>query len=270
MMRLCHVVVGCTLCAACASDPCRTLDDGRRLCGPDHATLAVEPGGSLVVRGKLQGRPVSWLIDSGAERTVVAPELVGVPDQSGVLVGELCLGDLCLEREPAWAASTPFSSAVDGEVNGFIGMSTLRDFVVAIDHDTQLTLAFRGVACQGTAHSMVEGDRGIHTVQTSIAGSDRGQLTLDTGSQFSVLSQTTADELAASLSNPVIAPLCTVNGCQPSGATTATVSEYCIAAECSSDVTVKYPVWDAIGFSSLARFRVDLDFVSHHLVFCGR
>lgn len=252
-----------------AAPECRDLGDGRELCGPDRVTLPVQSGGSLVVQGSIQRRAVNLLVDTGAERSIVAPELLGVPEQSGVLVGELCLGDLCLHHEEVWAETTPFSAPGDGEINGLLGMNTLRDFVVGIDHADSVTLAFRGAPCAGTAHPLTPLDRGLFGVSSRIASSDRGTLVLDTGAMHSVLSQATADELAAVLESPQSAPICTIDGCVEGGATTATVPEYCVFDVCASDVTVKYPVWDAVGFGTLSRFRLDLDVPARDLVFCA-
>jgi hypothetical protein len=232
-------------------------------------TLPVVAGGSLVVQGSIQRRPVNLLVDTGAERSIVAPELLGVPEQSGVLVGELCIGDLCLHHAEVWAETTPFSAPGDGEINGLLGMNTLRDFVVGIDHTDSVTLAFHGTPCVGSAHPLTPLDRGLLGVASRIASSDRGTLVLDTGAMQSVLSQATADELVTLLENPQSAPICTIDGCIDGGATTATVPQYCVFDACAAEVTVKYPVWDAVGFGTLNRFRLDLDIPAHNLVFCA-
>jgi hypothetical protein len=255
--------------ATAATPECRDLGDGRELCGPDRVTLAVLPGGDLVVQGSIQRQRVNLLVDTGAERSIVAPELLGVPEQSGVLVGELCVGDLCLHHEEVWAQTSPFSAVGDGQINGLLGMNTLREFVVGIDHGDSVTLAFRGTPCGGDAHALTPLDRGLIGVDSRIASSDRGVVALDTGATHSVLSQTTADELALALENPQSAPICTIDGCQDGAATTATVPDYCVFGVCATNVTVKYPVWDAVGFGTLSRFRVDLDVPSLELVFCA-
>ena len=265
-----------TLClvgaAGCGSDSeadtCRALDFDRKVCGPESVRLPVLDGhDSPVIAATIDGRPARLLIDTGADKTVISSQFLEAPDESG-LRADVCLGDVCVESEPVWAWETPFSSA-DGDITGFVGMLTLRPFVVSLDRGAFVEIRNGGAPCGGDAFELGQTEFGTPLVDVSIEGHGPSDVALDTGGTYTTLSQATADLLGAPLldgSEP--ASLCTVEGCEENAARTSTVASYCVGERCADDVRVKFPVWDGVGNTFLSRYEVDLDFVEDRIVFC--
>jgi hypothetical protein len=59
-----------------------------------------------------------------------------------------------------------------------------------------------------------------------------------------------------------------VDGCQTGVAFTSELPSYCVGSQCESDLTVKYPVFDAVGMTFFARRRAMFDFSASALWFC--
>lgn len=247
---------------------CRVDADRSQTCGPSRVVLPIAENRGLVVEGTLDGRPVHLLVDTGAERTVVSSTLLGKPDESGALVNELCAGELCFRKEPVWAWDTPFSTDQADGINGFLGMNTLRELIVGIDHGGHVILDSRGTACAGRGSPLTFTEHETPLVKARVGSGAEATLALDTGSLFTVLGPETAGALTGEFANVAPTNLCTVNGCNDSSASTAVLASYCVFDRCTENVPIKFPVWDAVGFSYLLRFRIDLDFRAQSFVYC--
>ena len=266
----------CLMLTACSSASaeevtCRPLGGERQLCGSTSVTVpVVSTDQTPVVEARVGGKLVRLLLDTGAEKTTLSSTLLGVPDQVLMKAPEICIGKLCLRREEIYAWDTRFSSPDAGATNGFVGMSTLRDFDLTLEHGQAVTLAHGSAPCAGTVVDLGQTDYGSPTASITVGPLEQKDVVIDTGSTFSLLSQSTVAALdPAALAPKTSASLCTVNGCQDGVAFTAPLAHYCVGAECESDVTVKFPVFDAVGTSFLARRKVSFDFAGNQLWFCA-
>jgi hypothetical protein len=248
---------------------CVTLDGTRRLCGPDSVTLPLASDGSARVAARVNGQSVELLLDTGAEATVLSPSLLGVDDETLANADEICFGDLCFENEPVYAWETPFSSASGTGPSGFIGMHTLEHLGLGLDRGETATLSQSGEPCTGTSVAVSFNQYGIPLVDVTPHTLPAMNVSIDTGATYTLFSQATSDALGTALAEAEPAPLCTVNGCQASGAFIALVPSYCVAGECETDLPVKYPAFDAVGMTYFARRRVEFDFRGSALRFCA-
>jgi predicted aspartyl protease len=215
----------------------------------------------------VNGQAVELLLDTGAEATVLSPGLLGVADETLGSAEEICFGEMCLQNEPIYAWETPFSSASGEGPSGFIGMHTLKELRFELD-GTQATLALGGGACSGTSVELVFSEFGIPMVDVTAHTLPVASIPIDTGATYTLFSQATSDALGVALEPKEPAPLCTVDGCQPNGAFTSLVPSYCIGSECETDVSVKFPAFDAVGMTYFARRHVQFDFSDSLLRFC--
>ncbi len=255
-------------CSGTTGDPCRLLDGGARLCGPTAVELPVLGGGnSPVLNATLDGKSVELLVDTGAQATVVSSSLLGVDDETWTPTSSLCFGDLCVQGERVFGWDTPFSSP-DGP-HGLVGMETLRHFVLELDRGQSVRLSHTEPACRGERRPITFSEPGTPLVDISIDGLVLSGITIDTGAEFTVLDDSTVARLDDYVTTQSVeADVCTIEGCTPGGARTSTVHELCVADICQSEVAVKYPVFDAVGNSFLARQRVAFDFPRSEIVFC--
>jgi predicted aspartyl protease len=249
--------------------PCTSLGGGRSLCGSQSATVpTISNDGSSLVTAKLDGRGVRVLVDTGAEMTTISSALLGATDKTVVIVDELCLGDLCLRGEPVYAWETPFSSGDADAINGFVGMRTLKDFTVIYDHGTSITIEHGSMECAGDSVPIELDEYGIPRVEARVGSLASVSIPVDTGSTFSVIGPASAEALGAGLDPKTLASLCTVDGCQNGVAYTAALSSYCVGSACENDVTVKFPVFDAVGMSFLSRLEARFVFPEKVLQLC--
>ncbi len=267
---LAWLALGCSSQAA-DEEACRALDAKRQLCGATSITLpVVSDDQTPVVQALVNGKPVRLLLDTGAEKTTLSSTLLELPDQVLARLPELCLGKMCLRREEIYAWDSKFSAAAEGEINGFIGMSTLRDFGLTLDHGTEVDLELGGAPCAGQALSLSYTDYGSPEIDVTVDTESQSGVVIDTGATFTLLSQATVASLEPTHLEPKKpASLCTVNGCTDGVAFTAELPVYCAGAVCENDVPVKFPVFDAVGSSFLSRRRAAFDFAGNQLVFCA-
>jgi len=261
------VLLGC----GPTDEECAELADGVRACGPSQlqVPLTQEDDQAFTVEVTVDGHEGLMLVDTGAEATVVSSSLLSVADQTMTRVGEICIADLCIRDEAAYAWDTPFSTDASGELNGFFGMRLLHHFGLRFEHGRSLTIRRGGTACRGTPKPLDFSEHGIARIGAEVDAASFDQVALDTGSAYSVLSQATADQLGDDLgAGAEPASICTVDGCEESGAFIASVERYCVAGVCAQDVAVKYPVWDAVGCTYFSRFDLEFDFPSATLWFC--
>lgn len=266
VLLLAWLVCGCSSDA----DECRDLEHGIPLCGPTSARVPLEPdSASPVIALRIDGREARVLIDTGAEAPIISSSWLGAPDAEWLRTRELCFGDLCLRGEQVFAQDTEFSQADAASINGFIGMRTLRHFIVEFEHDKSVRFTQGGAACAGKSKAITFGPHGTPFVDVSIDSHDMPAVTVDSGSTYTVLSQASVDQLdpyVADSSEP--ADLCTIDGCMSDVARTSQVAKYCVFDACQEDVAVKYPVFDAVGSSFLFLRHTAFDFPNSRIVFC--
>jgi hypothetical protein len=265
--------LGALACSGAASDDkssCRNLDNGIPLCGPTSVQIPLEPGSSSpVILARIDGREARVLIDTGAQDPIVSSSWLGVTDAQWLRTQELCFGDLCLRGEQVYAQDTQFSQPAADGINGFIGMRTLRHFVVEFEHGNSVIFKQGEGACAGSRNPLTFGPEGTPFADISIDGQVFPQVTIDSGSSDTVLSQSTVNLLAGYVTaQSQVADLCTVNGCMTGVARTSTVDSYCVFGACQASVPVKYPVFDAVGSSYLFLQHTAFDFPGAAIVAC--
>ena len=262
--------LGCSGAGASDSNACRELDNGVPLCGPSSVEVPIEPGSSSpVILARIDGRPIRVLIDTGAEAPIISSTWLGVSDGQWLRTHELCFGELCLRGEQVYAQDTEFSQPAAASINGFIGMRTLRHFIVEFEHGSSVRFTQGAAACEGSHNLLSFGAQGTPFVDISIDGHDFPGVTIDSGSSFTVLSQSSFSQLGPYvMAESQAADLCTINGCMTGVAHTSNVSEYCVFDSCRQNVPIKYPVFDAVGSSFLFLGDTAFDFPHADLIFC--
>ena len=268
-MRHILLILTAFLLAGCyAPDTCRYLDNGNPLCGPTTVQVPIEQGStSPVIKARIDGRELRVLIDTGAEAPIISSSWLGVGDSQWLRTHELCFGELCMKKEQVFALDTEFSKPDDSSINGFIGMRTLRHFIVEFDHADNVKFTQGADACTGTTNPLTFGPQGTPFVDASVDGHALPGITVDSGSTYTVF------ESASSLDPYVIdqskaADLCTIDGCMTGVARTSVVDTYCVFDSCQQNVSVKYPVFDAVGSSFLFLQDTAFDFPHSNIVFC--
>jgi hypothetical protein len=249
---------------------CRNLDNGIPLCGPSSVEIPLEPGSaSPLIAARIDGKDARVLIDTGAQDPIISSSFMGVSDAQWIRTHELCFGQLCLEGEQVYAQDTEFSQPDAGSTNGFIGMRTLRHFIVEFEHGANVRLTQGAAACAGSAFPLTFGMEGTPFVDVSVDGHDFPSVTVDSGSTFTVLSQASVAMLDSYVTaQGQTADLCTVNGCMTGVAFTSSVNEYCVFGSCEQNVPIKYPAFDAVGSSFLFLRDTAFDFPNSRGVFC--
>jgi hypothetical protein len=262
--------VGCSGSDAGDASSCRNLDNGIPLCGPASVEVPLEPGStSPVILARIDGRDVRVLIDTGAQAPIVSSTFLGVSDAQWIRTHELCFGELCLRGEQVYAQDTEFSKPDPDSINGFIGMRTLRHFIVEFEHDKSVRFSQGTSACNGDSNPLTFSEFGIPLADTRVDGHASTGVTIDSGSTFTLLSPTTLAELDPYVNDQSqVADLCTVDGCMSGVARTSTLAAYCVFGSCQEHVPVKFPVFDAVGSSFLFLQRTAFDFPESRLVFC--
>ena len=262
--------LGCSGGTPSQANGCRALDNGIPLCGPNSVQIPVEPGSSSpVILARINGRAARVLIDTGAQAPVISSSWLGVSDAQWLRTEELCFGELCLHGEQVYAEDTEFSQPAVPRINGFIGMRTLRHFVVEFQHDDSVRLSQSAASCQGSKSPLVFGPQGTPFATVSVDGHTLPHVAIDSGSSFTLLSETSVAQLDGYVTeNSQTADLCTVNGCMAGVAHTSAVTRYCVFDSCQADVPVKYPVFDAVGSSFLFLRHTAFDFPNSNLIFC--
>ncbi|HEX2870059.1 MAG TPA: hypothetical protein VHP33_02360 [Polyangiaceae bacterium] len=263
-------MLGCSGGGGRGAGECRDLDHGIPLCGPTSVQLPLEPNSkSPVVMARIDGREARVLIDTGAEAPIISSSWLGAEDGKWLRTSELCFGELCLRGEQVFAQDTQFSQPDAESVNGFIGMRTLRHFIVEFERGDSVRFAQGSKACAGNESPLTFGPQGTPFVDVSIDGQEFPGVTIDSGSTYTVLSEASAARLDPYVSDrSELADLCTIDGCLSGVARTSAVMSYCIFDACQDDVPVKCPVFDAVGSSFLFLRHTAFDFPNSRIVFC--
>jgi hypothetical protein len=221
-----------------------------------------------VIEGRVDGHPVRLLIDTGASATIVSARLIGATNASGVRLRELCLGALCLPGRRAWAADTPFSRSEPGAINGIVGIDPLREFIVELDHDRALVLGHTPVRCGRAPEALSFDDDGRPYLPARLDDHILGQVLLDSGSVYTLLTMEAAAEALYLGQRATSTGACSIHGCTDTGSFLSTAQRFCAGQTCLDDVPVKYPAWNAVGFSFLRRLHTILDLEAATVAFC--
>lgn len=263
-------VLGCSG-GASDSNACRKLDDGIMLCGPTSVQVPLVSGStSPVIMARIDGRALRVLIDTGAQAPIISSSWLGASDAQWFRTHELCFGELCLQGEQVFAQDTEFSQPAASSINGFIGMRTLRRFVVEFEYGNNVRFTEGASACAGRRSSLTFGPEGTPFVDVSVDGHAFPGVTVDSGSTYTVLSQASFAQLDPYVTaQSQLADLCTIAGCMTGVARTSQVMAYCVFDSCEPNVPIKYPVFDAVGSSFLFLRDTAFDFPQSSVVFCN-
>jgi hypothetical protein len=232
--------------------------------------IPLEPGSaSPVIMARIDGRALRVLIDTGAQAPIISSSWLGASDSQWLRTHELCFGELCLRGEQVFAQDTEFSQPDASRINGFIGMRTLRHFIVEFEHGDSVRFTQGADACTGNRSPLTLGPEGTPFVDVSVDGHEFPGIPVDSGSTYTVLSQASVAQLDPYVADQSqVADLCTIHGCMDGVARTSEVATYCVFDTCQKNVPVKYPVFDAVGSSFLFLRDTAFDFPQSSLVFC--
>lgn len=162
-----------------------------------HRMPSGDIGVLLRIDGTLDGRPMRWLIDTGASHTLVAPRLPSTPAEPAqtmplhsaagslqatrVVLGDVRLGERRLRDVTAWRVDlTPLLGAMAAQVDGVLGIDLLDGRRIDIDliaDRVDLDAPAPGDAAFGAALERV---RGLPVVTAAVMGQPL-KLVLDTG-----------------------------------------------------------------------------------------
>ncbi len=252
--------------SALSCNPCEPLLDAGTLCGDKSTSLPVLERfeGYPVVQGSIDGVPANLLIDTGASGPVISAKFLGRPSEAWAWV-DLCLGPLCLDAIHVWSKDTTFSQPGREDINGVIGMRVLQHFVLELDHALTLTMGRARSLCEGDVQP-IQWREGRPYVRVLVDGVEQWVL-LDTGAFYTLLSQQTSQAIHYLGEHAQETSGCDVVGCKDSGNFVSTLRQYCVGQSCTTDLPVKYPVWDALGMSYLKRYA--FSFGANQFVLCN-
>jgi hypothetical protein len=257
-------VLGCSGATDAAdASPCRNLENGIPLCGPTSVQIPLEQGSSSpVIMARIDGRAVRVLIDTGSQAPIISSTWLGVSDSQWLRTHELCFGELCLRGEQVFAQDTEFSRPDASSINGFIGMRTLRHFIVEFEHGDSVRFTQGADACAGSRSPLTFGPEGTPFVDVTVDGHAFPTYTVLSQAAFAQLDPYVMDQSK-------VADLCTIDGCMAGVARTSTVMTYCVFGSCQQNLPIKYPVFDAVGSSFLFLRDTAFDFPKSSIVFCN-
>lgn len=196
----------------------------------------------------------------------MAPGLVNGAEETWVSVSELCFESLCFQNLPVWAWSTPFSQEGEGVQNGFVGMSLLSELGVRFRRGEEVELLPVVDGCAGADADVTFSERGIPALDVQVNGEELGRVSVDSGSTHSLMSDVTVERLSLPVGDR--ADVCTAQGCVEGAVWETSAAEYCVAGACAADVSVKYPLFDAVGGSYLDAVDLLFDFPNARATFC--
>jgi hypothetical protein len=260
---------------ACGSRPGAMIDTEP---APDSQTpgllpvtlpILPDPNDLPVVEGTINGRPARLLIDTGTSSTIVSAAFLGVAPDAGTRLASLCLGRQCWRDLGIWAADTLFSRPEADAINGIVGMSPLVNHVVELDRGRTLTLSATVPGpCAAPTQPLVLNADGVPLVPAAVDGRGIGDVLLDTGARYTLLSAAVAAQADYLAGGATETGACSINGCTTGGSFVATVRRFCAGPTCLDKVEVKYPAWDAVGGTFLRRVRMVADFPRRTVAFC--
>jgi predicted aspartyl protease len=230
--------------------------------------ILTDPNELPLVEGTVNGRPVRLLIDTGTSATIVSATFLGVAPDAGTRLESLCLGALCWRQLAIWAADTLFSRPEADAINGIVGMSPLAQYVVQLDHGRTLTLSATADPCDAPAQPLTLNADGVPLLPASADGQNLGDVLLDTGARYTLLSAAVAAQSAYLAAGALETGACSIDGCTTSGSFVSTLRHFCAGASCLDQVAVKYPAWNAVGGTFLRRVRMVADFPRRTVAFC--
>lgn len=252
---------------------CESLDnEAYYLCNGDKTTLSIEREFERpVVLANIDGKAARLLVDTGVERTIISSSFLGVEDQTYTKsVKRLCMGSgFCLEDGQYYAWDTEFSTPEDGEINGIVGIDILKHFLFEMDRGREITLAYKGIPCEGAAFPLRYTDYGSPLMDVLVDGQEIADVLLDTGTAYCLVNADTVSALGTYFVDSAIETGgCSIHGCVDDGVFLSSVEQFCIHNQCLENVATKYPVWNAVGNSYFFEFELAFDFANHRLVFC--
>jgi hypothetical protein len=171
------------------------------------------PGGIVLVRGAVDGKPVPWLmIDTGNSGPTVlsvrAAEQLGLPAAGGVTVygvggstrsrfraaDRLTVGPVTVPRpvlaELPDAVGAPFAAKIGAELGGFLGQDFLSRVVLELDPTAGTAAVYDPAAYKlpaGGAWEPVRFNGRSPCVRAAFAGGPEGWFLFDTGSEPAVV-----------------------------------------------------------------------------------
>jgi len=259
-------------CSAVETD-CVPLAPGSSIarCGTEDILVPTLNGwDSPVVRVLIEGNPGNMLLDTGSVTTFISSSFLGVADETGTTISELCIDSLCFLNVPAHARDTPFSGPGNSEINGIIGMEILENFIFVLALDGHIALRLQGLKeaeNSETSYPLTFDSYGRPFLGISIDDYPIESVLLDTGATYSTLGAETVDRLDHYIiENAVESGGCTIHGCEEDGYFISPVNKYCVVDECAEHVDVKFPIWNAVGNSFFSLYTVLFDFPGSRLI----
>ncbi|TPW29059.1 hypothetical protein FJU08_14465 [Martelella alba] len=211
--------------------------------------LTVLNGVHPIVRVSINGAaPIAMLVDTGAARTMVAPDYFRPGKVS------LCFEDGTCVSDSLKAADSPYSLARPGYINGLIGYSALAKLQFTLDYRAGRMIIGTLPAGKDTASLPFAID---HTsrphMAVSVGRRTFEKVLLDTGSSYTRVKSTTgmayrSDSIEYSIQMK-----------RREKTTLSAPMPVCVQTVCASNVIVQKASWAAIGGSFLNRFRVGID-----------
>ncbi len=150
----------------------------------------------ICLTGTLDGRPLRWLIDTGASQNLVALRVPAVParpaetarvssangalEATRVTLGRMRVGDLVIDPQTVWQVDlSPVLGPLAAQVDGVLGMPFLEGRRIEIDLQRQ-RIDLDAAPLDGPDGVAIERARGLPVLTLDLQGR-RQRLLLDTG-----------------------------------------------------------------------------------------
>jgi hypothetical protein len=225
--------------------------------------------GLPLVRGTVDGVDLILLLDTGTVASMVSSTLLGVEDDRATRADELCIDKMCFVNVPLDAIDTPFSRPEQGEINGIIGMNLLQNLVVELSNLHTVQLKFEQAARDGVYLPLQYDPAGRPMADITMDGIRFDDMLLDTGATYTAVGHSGMSMLQAYVFDSAQeVGLCTIDGCSETGAFLSSIHELCLLDRCAANVQIKYPVWNAVGNTYFANFRLAFDFPGNRFGYC--
>ncbi len=234
---------------------------------PMRLMLELKKGTDLpIVDASIGDIPIKALIDTGSSAVVVSSSLLHRKDGETIFLPKICFHNLCFNEVRTLVKDTAFSNM--GEIQAIIGMPILQHLVVEHDGLRSVTLLRAMPACKGRSYAMQPDKFGRPHIAIHLDDQRVDDFLIDTGAARTLLDASTISRLQTYVTAQAQPDKgCSFSSCDEK-VLSSMIKQVCIADQCTDDVAIKYPVWNALGFSFLEHFRFAMDFVRQEIIFC--
>ncbi len=205
----------------------------------------------------IDGVPYPVLLDTGAQQSVFSSRLFAQNPNTLQTFSSLCIDSICFNNPKLIFANEAFFEREN--IAGLIGLDLLRNHRLSIRGATHIALDTPRDTQTPIDQIPILWKSGKPFINNCLRPNQCFEFLIDTGAVLTLLDEDTSKKIQAST------PLTTspARGCNFFGCIDnyliADLSPACLGKSCFGTITIKFPVWNAIGFNVLSKFDLDID-----------